>query len=408
MHIKHTITLRQYKYWFLLLKSYKDFWEKNIEMDENGFYFISISEITKLMGYEPVKKELKSDLEKLRKEPIIINFLEKNKKSSTHGMGFISEWKITSNKIAFKLPSFIENVLKGSIEAKQMFLLLNWEIFNSFSGKYEAIIYKLCKDYVGVGRTPSMSVEKYREYIGLKDNEYTSTDDFTKRCIRNPVNKINKNEASDILISVLYTTSGRKITGVSFDVKYKQNTIIPVIENNDKNPAFEKSIIPLALEKQRRYLGTYSEEEIQAIIEYVNEQYEQGKIKNLSVYYYQAFENGWGLENFKIKQKEKAEAEAKRLEIKAKKEAERKAKAEAEAKERAEKERIDKAIKIFESLPADEQEKILDELESLVPPFMKKYFSERRKAGEKPYKTPPYNFALREVIEANHPQELNQ
>lgn len=194
IHIQHSISARQYKYWFLLLKTYKDLLESGVEKDEKGFYSLSLAHISNLMGYEPVKKELKTDLEALRRQPIIINYLEKNGKPVTHSMGFISEWKVTSTQVAFKLPSFIEDVLKGDLEARQMFLLLNWDIFNSFGGKYEAIIYKLCKDYIGVERTPYFTVEEYRHYIGLKDDEYISTDDFNKRCLKNPIKNINNNE----------------------------------------------------------------------------------------------------------------------------------------------------------------------------------------------------------------------
>ena len=163
VHIKHSISARQYKYWFLLLKGYKELIEANTQADKDGFYSVSLSDISNLMGYEPVKKELKADLEALRQQPIIINYLEKDGKPVTHGMGFLSEWKVSSTKISFKLPSFIEKVVQGNLEAKQMFLLLNWDIFNSFGGKYEAIIYKLCKDYIGVGRTPYFTVEEYRD-----------------------------------------------------------------------------------------------------------------------------------------------------------------------------------------------------------------------------------------------------
>ena len=57
-------------------------------------------------------------------------YLEKDGKPAIHGMGFISEYKITSTKIGFKLPTFLEKVIKGDEESKNLFLLLNWNIFN--------------------------------------------------------------------------------------------------------------------------------------------------------------------------------------------------------------------------------------------------------------------------------------
>lgn len=395
VHIKHTISARQYKYWFLLLKAYKELLESNTQADKDGFYSVSIAEISRLMGYEPVKKELKADLEALRQQPIIINYLEKDGKPVTHGMGFLSEWKVSSTKISFKLPSFIEKVVQGDLEAKQMFLLLNWDIFNSFGGKYEAIIYKLCKDYIGVGRTPNFTVEEYRDYIGLKDNEYNSTDDFNKRCLKNPIKNINNNEISDILVEVIFSRKGRKIIGLHFEMKFKPHIQqIAQIEIKEINPAFAKSLIPISPQKQTEYLAKYGIERVQAIIDYVNTQHEQGKVKNLSAYYHQAFLNGYGLENFEAEQKKKAEAEEKKRQAKAEREAKKQAEKEAKEREAEQKAEREKYFEIFEALPQEDQEDILDELESQTASFMLKFFKKDRKAGLKPYKKAPYNFTL--------------
>jgi len=78
VHVKHSITLRQYKLWVILLNKFRDCYEINEEKDEKGFFKISKKEIREYIGYEPVKDELKVDFEGLRKEPIIINYLEKD------------------------------------------------------------------------------------------------------------------------------------------------------------------------------------------------------------------------------------------------------------------------------------------------------------------------------------------
>ena len=317
IHIKHTISIRQYKYWFLLLKAYKDFLDSGENLTETDMFYLSMATLTKLIGYEPQKRELKADLEALRIEPITLNYFEKDGTKSTHGMGFISEWKVNNNRIGFRLPTFLIKVLKGNIEAKQLFLLLNWEIFNSFGGKYEAIIYKLCRDYIGVGRTPYFSVEEYREYMGLKSDEYNQFFRLKEWTISKPIKNINKNEMSDILVEVVLKKQGRNVIGLHFEMKYKPNSQILKIESNEPNPAFEKSLITFAPQKQREYLEKYSLEQIKAIINYVNTQNELKEIKNLGGYYAKAFENGWGLENFEAEQKKKAEEEERKRQAKA-------------------------------------------------------------------------------------------
>lgn len=413
IHLDHTMTLVQYKYWVLFLHDVKRQILQGVEPDEKGYYYISMKEVNALMGLSATQKKsiIFDDLKALKNITVSYNVLEKDGTKAKIGHGLIYDWYVSNNRIGYILPkTFVDTMLQMDTDKKSIFHLLNWQIFNSFSGKYEAIIYKLCKDYMGVGITHKFTIDEFRKYLGLGENEYTEFKILNHWTIQKPIKIINESEISDITISVKFEKQGRKVVGVQFLVEPKQKAL-PFNENNP-HIAFAGAKIPLSTEQQQAYLEKYSNEQIEAIIERANEYAQKladdGKKVNFGAIYNKAFGEGWGLETLEAKKRAEAEAEAKRLETEAKKEAERKVKAEAKAKERAEKERTDKAIKIFESLPADEQEKILDELESLVPPFMKKYFSERLKAGEKPYKTPPYNFALREVIETNYQQELNQ
>lgn len=405
VHIKHNISAVQYKYWFILIKIFQEFLSSGVEPDKDGFYSVPIAELEKMMGYDLRRKYLKDDLFALSGTAIAFNYLEKNGKEVFYGASFLPEFKVYSKTLKFILPSFIKNILIGDEEIKKMFLIMDWNIFNSFNGKYEAIIYKLCKDYIGFGKTKYFTIEAYRDYIGLKDDEYTSTDDFTKRCLRNPVKKINENELSDIIINIVYKKQGRKLIGLHFEMEYKKDKPVLEIAPLEANTAFEKSLIPINPQKQIEYLQKYSEDQIKAIIDYVNAQKEQGKIKNLGAYYHNAFENGWGLENFEAEQKAKAEEEERKRQEKAKREAELKAKKEQEEKERKEKERIEKAIKIFESLPKEEQKEIIDELKKSIKIHMKNYFSKNYDNGKKPYTMPPFSFSLRDLIEAKYSQE---
>lgn len=409
VHIKHSISARQYKYWFLLLKAYKELIEASTQADKDGFYSVSLSDISNLMGYEPVKKELKADLEALRQQPIIINYLEKDGKPVTHGMGFLSEWKVSSTKISFKLPSFIEKVVQGDLEAKQMFLLLNWDIFNSFGGKYEAIIYKLCKDYIGVGRTPYFTVAEYRDYIGLKENEYKQFFELNRWAISKPIKNINDNEMSDILVKVVLEKKGVKVIGLHFEMEYKATTPVLEIAPLEPNPSFEKSLITIPPNKQLEYLGQFSEDQIKAIIDrangYIDKLKADGKKASVGAIYNKAFLESWGLDNWEAEQKAKAEEEERKHQAKAKREAEVKAQREAEEREKQERAERERCFAVFEALPQDEQEAILDEIEQTIKqtiPFFLTGFKEDRKNGLKPYKKPPHCFTLVGIIHSKN------
>lgn len=409
VHIKHSISARQYKYWFLLLKAYKELIEANTQADKDGFYSVSLSDISSLMGYEPVKKELKADLEALRQQPIIINYLEKDGKPVTHDMVFLSEWKVSSTKISFKLPSFIEKLVQGNLEAKQMFLLLNWDIFNSFGGEYEAIIYKLCKDYIGVGRTPYFTVAEYRDYIGLKENEYKQFFELNRWAISKPIKNINDNEMSDILVKVVLEKKGVKVIGLHFEMEYKATTPVLEIAPLEPNPSFEKSLITIPPNKQLEYLGQFSEDQIKAIIDRANDYIDKlkadGKKASVGAIYNKAFAESWGLDNWEAEQKAKAEEEERKHQAKAKREAEVKAQREAEEREKQERAERERCFAVFEALPQDEQEAILDEIEEKIKqamPFFLTGFKEDRKNGLKPYQKPPHCFTLVGIIHSKN------
>lgn len=360
IHVKHNMTIAQYKYWIILLHDVKDQIQKGVEPDEKGFYYIPMKKINDML--EVKKSQRKSiifeDLRKLKDITVSYNILEKDGQKAKVGHGFISEWSVSNSRIGYVLPRFFINaMLELNENSKSIFQLINWEVFNSFSGKYEAIIYKLCKDYIGVGRTPYMTVEEYRDYIGLKEGEYSVTDNFTRRCIKNPIRNINKNEISDIKVEFILARKNRKIVGLHFEMEEKKQQSLPFPEFNP-NPSFMFAKINIPIEKQNHYLEKYQPDQVEAIIgranEYADETKQKGKKTNLEGIYNKAFAEGWGVENLEAEKKAQAEKEAQRkAESEAKADKKRK-EAEKKAQEKQEKE---KTIKIFNELDDEEKTK---------------------------------------------------
>lgn len=305
IHIEHTISMMEYKLWFICLMTYRNYFEKGSKKDEDGFYYVSRSELSNLLGYRPKKEDLIGMVENLRLQPIRLNFFEKDGQTFDQrfrGMGFISEWDVGDKNLGFKFPQFLEKAIEGDEQARELFVLLNWNIFNSFTGKYEGIIYKLCKDYIGVGKTPKMSVEQFRTYLGLKDTEYKDTWDFNKRCINIPVKLINENELSDINVTVDYLRNGRKIEGLQFSAAYRSKERQPIeIPDFKPNPAFKKAKIYITPEDHSHYLSEFDSESIEKIINRANDYIEslekKGSAKiNIGAIYKKAFSEKWGLD----------------------------------------------------------------------------------------------------------------
>ena len=300
IHIKHRISLLQYKYWILLLRELREQFDAGTSPDENGFRYISMSKIAADLGYTPNKTEIFKDFLALKNETIAFNVLEKDGQEAKYGAGFISEWKVTSQRVAFKFPSMLENVMRGLAEPKAIFQLLNWSIFNHFSGKYEAIIYKLCKDYVGVQKTPYMTVEEFREYMGLSVTEYAPFMKLNEWVIKRPCDRINDSEVSDIEVQPDYERQGRKVLGLRFLVKKKHQTTIQFPEF-ETSPVFRFAKVHLEPAAQQEYLSLREPDEVELCIERANEYGEQqekaGKTVNYGGLYRKSIAEGWHVQH---------------------------------------------------------------------------------------------------------------
>lgn len=389
VHVKHSITLRQYKLWVILLKKFRDCYETEDEKDENGFLKISKEEIREYLGYEPVKDELKIDFEGLRKEPIIINYLEKDGTPVMHGMGFISEWKISSKTVRFRIPSFLEEVMRGLDEPKAIFQLLNWQIFNHFSGKYEAIIYKLCRDYIGVKRTPYMTIQEFRDYIGIKPKEYSEFMRLNQFVISGPCKKINQSDISDIEVNPEFKREGRKVLGLYFKVSSKSQTTIPFTDY-EPNPAFQFSKITIEPIVQNEYLKIRTSEEISLCIEraneYAEEQTKKGKPVNYGGVYRTAITEGWHIQYAEKKIKKITLEEKQRKE---KLELDEQKKHELNEK-KAIKEKIEQAFNKFDQFPQEKKQQLRNIFAESLPEITRKIFI--RDGERSPMHR--YNFAL--------------
>ena len=345
VHIKHRISLLQYKYWVLMLRAYREAYEEQgRELADSAYCYLPMSRLAEHLGYEPKTAEIERDFEAIRKEPIIFNVLEKDGQKGKSGRGFISEWYVSSNRIGVVFPPMIRQAIENLDNRDSIFHLLNWSVFNSFTGKYEAILYKLCKDYVGTGRTPYMPLDKFRGYMGIKDTEYPDFKRLNQWVISGPIKRINESELADITIEPELKREVRKVVGLWFKVTAKKQTAMDFGDD----PAFRFAKVAVSLAQQRQYLenkgGELVELSIQRANEYATEQEKQGKEVNLGALYRKAIEEDWGkeYESKKAREAEKQAAEAARLHQEAEDKATERRK---ELRESFERERITAAFK---------------------------------------------------------------
>ena len=308
IHIQHNISLQQYKIWLILLRYYQANLHNMRVFDDNGFCVISNIEIAESLNVtQQSLQKMLDNLNAIRKETLVLNYLNKDNMGVSRVTGFLSEFEIHQETatVGFKLPTIVQDVLlTENLGLKQWFLLLNWGIFSSFNNKYEAIIYKLCKDYQGVGKTRVLDLDMLREYLGLKADQYVSFKELNRKCIKLPVENLNAHEICDIDVDVEYIKRGRTVTGIRFVVSPRQSAILaglPKMEHDAPAPqeqVFQHSRIAIPFDKQQQYLSQYSPEQIKRIIERANafcdECKQQKKPVNIGGIYHKAFADNWG------------------------------------------------------------------------------------------------------------------
>jgi hypothetical protein len=363
VHIKHKITLLQYKYWVLMLRAYREAYEEQgRKLTDEEFCYIPMTKLAEHLGYEPKTSEIERDLDAIRKEPIIFNVLEKDKQTGREGIGFISEWYVSSNRIGVVFPSILRRAVENLDNRDSIFHLLNWSIFNSFTGKYEAVIYKLCKDYIGTARTPYFPLEKFRGYMGIKETEYPDFKRLNQWVISGPVKRINESELADVIIKVELRREMRKVVGLHFEVLPKKQTVMDFGDD----PAFRFAKISIPLADQKKYLESNAAENVKLSIqranEYIEEQEKKGKpVESFGALYRKAIVGDWGKEYIEKKTRETETIEIKKKAEKIKQE-ESKAERLKELKDEYTRSRTTNAIK---SLSLDEKRAFVEQYQSI-------------------------------------------
>lgn len=316
VHIRHDISILQYKYWMLMLRTYRELYEEGERCSPDDFCYLSMEGLTEALGYQPKTNEIKEDLRAIRNQEIIFNVLEKDGKQAQTGSGFITAWSVSSARIGVRFPPELRRAVENLDRKDSIFHLLNWQIFNSFSGKYEAIIYKLCKDYVGVGWTKKFSVDQYRDYMGIGLEEYSDFKRLNQWCISGPVKRINESELSDIEIVIHLTREKRRVVAIQFEVTMKRQTALDFGED----PAFRFAKVKITPTQQRKYLAGKDPQVVEFSIlranEYAEEKEKKGETVDIRKVYAKAISEDWGVDYKKKIEEKEAKAEEKRKKAK--------------------------------------------------------------------------------------------
>ena len=115
---------------------------------------------------------------------------------------------------------------------------MNLRLQNRFKSQYALILWELGFDYFDAdrdqGETPFISLEMFRELLGIKNDEYPAFSIFNRAVIKPAIDEINKK--TDYCVEIEQKRIGRKVSELKFHItKVKQipiqESLFPDIEN---------------------------------------------------------------------------------------------------------------------------------------------------------------------------------
>ncbi|WP_416190432.1 replication initiation protein RepM [Neisseria sp. CCUG17229] len=264
-----------------------------------------------------------------------------------------------------------DDVLSMVGNLKEQYTYLNLYKLANLTSIYAIRVYEMLMQWRKTKTVPVIELEELRFRLGIAENEYPRMDNFKSRVLDTAIQQIN--EFTDITTSYEQIKDGRKITGFRFSYKDKVKQPKALPNKTERDPTTVD------------IFDGFTDLERQTIQQCIDEHIERLETKGETVGEYwrenitkKAIAEKWGLDVLAEQQRKEREYKT-RLAIK---------QAEMQAKARAEQEKAEKAeqrkkamIAKFESLPHDEQERVLNEVGEKVGGVFGDFYKRARENG---------------------------
>ncbi len=181
---------------------------------------------------------IKNELEVLNRTQIKYNILGKNKRSKESGaFTLIAGYKYVNGLITYSFPPHIEEMILNP----KIFGKINLVVIKSLRSKYSIALYELAEDYINV-QIPKMEMDKFRELMGIEDEQYYKFSALKKYVIDVATDEINQSDNISFTISYELLKTGRKITHIKFTT-HKKEDILQLKDRQKKFYGWKSHII---------------------------------------------------------------------------------------------------------------------------------------------------------------------
>ena len=229
IQIQSKISLLQRRAWNVLLANAYN------ELPNQEIHRVSLVELAAKLGFDSKNEDyLKEVLRELRFCEVEWNLLNKDNKQVWGVAGLLASVEIQDGICTYAFAPH----LRLKLYNPRVYAKLNLRLQNRFKSQYALVLWEVCFDYFDTdrdqGETPFISLETFRELLGIDSDEYPAFSIFNRAVIKPAINEINKE--TDYHIEVEQKRIGRRISELKFRITRVeqipiQESLFPDIEN---------------------------------------------------------------------------------------------------------------------------------------------------------------------------------
>ena len=226
IQIQGNLNHLQRRVWNVLLANAYD------ELPNKEFHRVSVAELAEKLSFESGNQDyLKKTLEALVDFTVEWNVLGKDRKQIWGVASLLASAEIENGICTY---SFAPH-LRYKLYNPRIYTKLNLRLQNQFTSRYALILWELCFDYFDTvrnqGETPFISLEKFRELMGLEKDEYLAFKALNQWVIKPAIEEING--LTNFFVEVEQKRESRKVAFLKFRIsRLKQ------VERSEPEPLY--------------------------------------------------------------------------------------------------------------------------------------------------------------------------
>ena len=277
------------------------------------------------------KEYLKENLRKLQNKPVEFNVLGKDKQNPHLwvSMSLYAEISIDYQEglIKYSYPPTMRKILKNP----NIYARLNLSLQREFTSQYTITLWELLEEHYSRNNemvfTDWIELAKFKKIMGVDENKYKEFKYFNLRIIKDPIKELN--EKSDLEVEVEFKKVFRRVTEVRFKVFKKAKHQIqqsleglsPQDETDEKVVLIRRLIEDYSVSDRKAggLVNKNSIEQIEINLLFVDEQVDNGSVRNVGAFTVKVIEDNLTLKKNKFDKEDKRRGdiykEIKKIEI---------------------------------------------------------------------------------------------